>query len=80
MKTLYLGNLQWGLTEDEIKEMFSPYGTIHDVQIIRDKETHRSKGYGFITMDNADLAMNELNGKALKNRELRINFSRSNHE
>jgi RNA recognition motif-containing protein len=78
VKTLYLGNLQWQLTEDEIREMFSPLGEVHDVQIIRDREMQRSKGYGFITMDNAEKAMVELNGKELKDRSLRISLARSN--
>jgi len=75
-KTFYVGNLEWHATSEELKEFFSPLGTVHSVDIIKDRETGRSKGFGFVTMDNADEAMKEMNGKELRGRSLKLSDAR----
>ncbi len=73
---LYVGNINYGLSEDELKLVFERYGQVESVKIIRDKETGRSKGFGFVEMVNdqdAELAKNELNGFDMSGRSLRVN-------
>ena len=75
-KNLYVGNLQWGTTEEDLKELFSHYGTVNSVTVIKDRETSRSKGFGFVEMgtnEEADDAMKNLNEKELGGRNLKIN-------
>ena len=75
-KDLYVGNLQWATTEDEIKELFSQHGNVESVKIIMDRETKKSKGFAFVCMDNADEAISSLNGVELGGRSLRVNPAR----
>jgi len=75
-KTIYVGNLQWQTTEDELKDFFSPHGQVASTDIIMDKETGRSRGFAFVTMENADEAMQALNGKELRGRTLKLNTAR----
>ena len=75
-QTIYVGNIQWETTEKELDDLFTPYGTIKAVKIIKDHETGRSKGFAFIEMENAAEAMNALNGKELRGRTLKINSAR----
>lgn len=75
-KSLYIGNLQWATTDEELKDFFSPIGQVLSATVIRDKESGRSRGYGFVEMENADKALEELNGKELRGRSLKINYSR----
>jgi RNA recognition motif-containing protein len=75
-KTFYVGNLEWHTTPEELKEFFSVIGTVHSVDIIKDRETGKSKGFGFVTMDNADDAMKEMNGKDFRGRSLKISEAR----
>jgi RNA recognition motif-containing protein len=78
IKTLYIGNLQWNTSDEELKEFFSSIGNVESVKIVKDNETGRSKGYGFVKMENADEAMEKLDGKELRGRPLKINPSRNN--
>lgn len=75
MKKIYVGNLPWSTTEDELREMFATHGDVYSVAIITDRDTGRSRGFGFIEMDdaNADKAISELNGTDLGGRSLRVN-------
>ena len=75
VKTLYVGNLEWKTTEEELIDFFSPVGRVESAVIVKDKETDRSRGFGFVSMENADKAMIELNGKELRGRSLKINHS-----
>jgi RNA recognition motif-containing protein len=75
-KKLYVGNLPFQVTEEEIREVFSAHGEVQSVNIITDRETGRSRGSCFVEMENADKAMSELNGKDLGGRALRINEAR----
>ncbi len=72
-KTIYVGNLEWATTEKELMELFEPFGKVSAAKIIKDHHTNKSKGYGFIEMENADEAVDELNGKDLRGRALKIN-------
>ena len=78
-KKLFVGNIDWNSSEDDLQSMFSPYGEIEEVVIIKDKYTNRSKGFGFITFSDesdADKAVAELNGYKLNNREIVVNEAR----
>ncbi|MCX7985720.1 MAG: RNA-binding protein [Bacteroidales bacterium] len=74
--TLYVGNISYSMKEDELKQAFSKFGQVISVKIITDKRTGRSKGYGFVEMDNeadASEAMSSLNGKELAGRNVKVN-------
>ncbi|MFP4164306.1 MAG: RNA recognition motif domain-containing protein [Chitinispirillaceae bacterium] len=72
IKKLYVGNLPWKASEEGIRDLFSRYGEVNSVSIIVDRETGRSRGYGFVEMEGAEEAMNSLNGKEYEGRALRI--------
>ena len=76
---LYVGNLSFSSTEDEVREAFSAFGTVDTVNLITDRETGRAKGFGFVEMGNADeakAAIEGLNGKQLANRSIVVNEAR----
>jgi len=75
VKKIYVGNLPWGIGDAELKEHFSNYGTVHSAAVITDRETGRSRGFGFVEMDaaDADNAIREADGKELSGRSLRVN-------
>lgn len=75
MKKIYVGNLPWSATEEELRQWFSEYGQVESVAIVLDRETGRSRGFGFVEMgdDDADRAISEGNGKPMSGRPLRIN-------
>ncbi len=76
---IYVGNIPYRLSEDELKEIFQEYGTVDSVKIITDKFTGRSKGFGFIEMPNQDEAQKaiaELNEAEVDGRNLRVNQAR----
>ena len=75
MKKIYVGNLPWSATEEDVREFFSAYGDVDSVSIIVDRDTGRSRGFGFVEMgdDDADRAIAEGNGQSLGSRALRIN-------
>ena len=78
-KRLYVGNLSYGTTEDELRECFTQAGTVVDVRIITDRETGRSRGFGFVEMADeamAQAAIEQVNGQSLGGRELRVNEAR----
>ena len=76
-KTIYVGNLQWDVTDDELSDFFTPVGAVFSAEVVREQDTGRSRGYGFVSMENADRAMTELNGKELRGRAVRISPRRS---
>ena len=77
MKTIYVGNINYDANAEELKELFSQYGEVLSVKIINDRETGRSKGFGFIEMESgAESAIEELNGKEFQGRRLRVNVAR----
>ena len=76
---IYVGNLHYGLTEDELKELFEEYGEGMSVKIITDKYSGRSKGYGFVEMSDdkeAQKAIENLNETEVKGRNIRVNQAR----
>lgn len=75
MKKLYVGNLSWGTTEDSLQELFGSIGQVHSAKIITDRESGRSRGFGFVEMDEADAdkAIEQLNGQEFEGRSLRVN-------
>ncbi len=75
MKKLYVGNLPFSATEDEVTELFGQYGTVHSVALINDRETGRPRGFGFIEVDDNDLSgmIQNLDGKEMGGRALRVN-------
>ena len=75
MTKLYVGNLPFTATEDAVRNLFSPHGTIEKLALINDRDTGQPRGFGFIEMSSADAsrAMQALNGKEFDGRALRIN-------
>ncbi|MBS3780250.1 MAG: RNA-binding protein [Desulfovermiculus sp.] len=77
-KKMYVGNLPFSSTEDDLRDLFSQYGEVKSANIIYDRETGRSRGFGFVEMaeDGADSAMEALNGNEFGGRTLRVNEAR----
>ena len=76
---IYVGNLSYGMSEDELRDAFGAFGEVSSVKILMDRETGRSRGFGFVEMPNqseAENAISQLNGKDLGGRALRINEAR----
>ncbi|BFN36165.1 RNA recognition motif domain-containing protein [Fidelibacter multiformis] len=76
---IYVGNLPWGVTEEALKTLFSEYGTVDTARVITDRNSGRSKGFGFVEMSNdsdAQEAIEALNGKEMDGRALRVNEAR----
>lgn len=80
---LYVGNLPYRITEDQLKEAFEEYGQVSSCTIIKDKVTGSSKGFGFLEMPErteAEKAINGLNGRELMGRKLNVNEARPRTE
>lgn len=76
---LYVGNLSFGTTEQELREVFEAHGTVTSARIITDRETGRSRGFGFVEMSDAaggQAAIEALNGQELDGRALNVNEAR----
>ena len=75
MKKLYVGNLPWSVDDAELESMFSGLGTVHSARVITDRESGRSRGFGFVELDDeaASKAIEELNGNDVGGRPLRVN-------
>ncbi len=76
---IYVGNLNFRVKENELKEIFEDYGEVSSAKIITDKYSGKSRGFGFVTMENdedANKAINELNGASFDDRELVVNEAR----
>lgn len=83
MKKLYVGNLSYGATEDTIRSLFEEHGAVESVNLITDRDTGRSKGFGFVEMTNdaeAQRAIAALNGKEIDGRALTVNEARPKEE
>jgi len=82
-KKLYVGNLTYGVTDSTLLQMFEPHGTVQSAQIIMDRETGRSKGFGFVEMGSdqeAQAAIAALNGKEVDGRSLTVNEAKPRAE
>jgi RNA recognition motif-containing protein len=75
VKKIYVGNLSWSTTDAELRDLFSTIGTVHSAAVVSDRETGRSRGFGFVEMDEGDAerAISELNGREVGGRALRVN-------
>ncbi len=76
---LYVGNLPWRATEAQLTQLFGAHGEVVDAKIVSDRETGRSRGFGFVTMSDASAAQNAigaLNGAPLEGRNLVVNEAR----
>src|ERR1041385_7393343 len=82
-KNIYVGNLAWAVTSDDLVEMFSQYGKVTSAQVITDRETGRSRGFGFVEMENdeeAQKAIEALNGATHENRQLTVNVAKERED
>lgn len=80
---IYIGNLSYDASEEDIRKAFEEFGTVESVKIVFDRFTHRSKGFGFVEMSNDDeakLAIETLNDKDHLGRKLRVNEARPRPE
>ena len=80
---IYVGNLNYEVNENDLIEVFESYGTVSSSKIITDKYNGRSKGFGFVTMENEDEANNaikELNGAAYEERDMVVNEAKPRKE
>ncbi len=77
-KTLYVGNLPWSTTEEELSKAFEPYVSVKSTRIIMDRETGRSRGFGFVEVEDEDAqkAVDAMNGSQLGGREIIVNEAR----
>ena len=74
---IYVGNISWGLTDQDLENVFAEHGTVESAKIITDRATGRSRGFGFVEMsDGAEAAIEALNGTEVDGRELVVNESR----
>jgi RNA recognition motif-containing protein len=76
---IYVGNMPYSVTEEDLKQAFEAFGQVESVTIIKDKMSGQSKGFGFVEMGSADqaqAAISGMNGKDLKGRKLNVNEAR----
>jgi RNA recognition motif-containing protein len=82
-KKLYVGNLDYGVTDQDLAKMFEPHGTVESAQVIMDRDTGRSKGFGFVEMkteQEAQAAIGAMNGQPSGGRTLTVNEARPKAE
>ena len=83
MKKIYVGNFSFSMTEEELRSMFEAYGNVESANLVTDRETGRSRGFGFVAMTNdeeAEKAMAALNGKDSGGRALVVNEARPQNQ
>ena len=76
---IYVGNFVYETTEEELRESFEAHGTVEEISIVRDRDTGRSKGFGFVEMPTsgeAEAAISTLNGKEVNGRVITVNEAR----
>jgi len=75
VKKIYVGNLPWSASDAELNQIFGEFGTVHSAVVITDRDTGRSRGFGFVEMDDADAdrAIEQTDGKDMDGRPLRVN-------
>lgn len=78
MKTLYVGNIPWTTTEEELKDLFTSTAEVHECRIITERASRRSKGYGFVEVneDEAEKLIEQFDGYELEGRKLVVNEAR----
>ncbi|HWI63139.1 MAG TPA: RNA-binding protein [Symbiobacteriaceae bacterium] len=77
--SIFVGNLPWAATDSDLSELFSPYGEVKRAKIVVDRETNRSRGFGFVDMEEADAqkALEAWNGQLYGGRPLTVNLAQS---
>ena len=78
MKKIYVGNLSFDTTEDDLRQLFTEHGAVESIKLITDRQTGQSRGFGFVEMElaAADTAISALNGTTLGDRSLTVNEAR----
>jgi len=78
MKKIYVGNLSFDTTEDDLRQLFTEHGAVESIKLITDRQTGQSRGFGFVEMapTAADTAISALNGTSLGDRSLTVNEAR----
>lgn len=82
-KKIYVGNMSFDTDEEKLRETFTPFGTVESVNIIMNRDTGRSKGFGFVEMstdEEAKAAISGLDGKEVDGRQLKVNEAREKQE
>ncbi|MFW5792204.1 MAG: RNA recognition motif domain-containing protein [Desulfohalobiaceae bacterium] len=81
-KNIYVGNLPWSATEEEVRAAFEAYGEVSSVKLIEDRETGRPRGFGFVEMDDAGAseAIKNLDGQDFGGRNLKVNEAKPREE
>ena len=80
MKRIYVGNLSYDTTEDELRQIFGAHGEVSSVNLITDRETGRPRGFGFVEMEGADAAIAALNNTEVGGRNLTVNEARPRND
>ncbi len=82
-KKLFIGNMSWSTKKEDLEQAFSQFGTVTEAVVIEDRDTRRSKGFGFVTFENdadADAAIAGMNDKELMGRQIKVNEARPREE
>jgi len=81
-KNIYVGNLPWSVTEDEVRAAFEAFGEVTSVKLIEDRETGRPRGFGFVEMEDAGAleAIESLDGKDFGGRNIKVNEAKPREE
>jgi len=81
-KTIFVGNLPWSTTDEDLKNLFAEFGAVVSARVVTDKFSGKSRGFGFVDMDNADAdkAITGMTGKRMGDRELTINEAKPKTE
>ncbi|KPA10011.1 RNA-binding protein [Candidatus Magnetomorum sp. HK-1] len=80
---IYVGNLSYDITQDELQQLFAEHGSVVNVNIIKDRDTGNSKGFGFVEMENqsdGENAIKELDGQSVKGRNIKVNQARPRND
>jgi RNA recognition motif-containing protein len=82
LKTIYVGNLPFTATDDDVRGLFSKHGTVHSVKLVSDRDTGKPRGFGFVEMEGsaAQTAISALNGTDFGGRNLRVNEAREREQ
>ncbi len=76
---IYVGNLSYKMTDEDLRKLFSDFGTVAESKIVTDRDTGRSKGFGFVEMPNqaeGEEAIKQLNGKEIEGRSINVNIAK----
>ena len=80
---IYVGNLSYGISDEQLQEVFEAYGSVSSAKVIRFRDTGRSKGFAFVEMDNdaeGKAAIDQLNGAEIDGRQVKVNEARPREE